>query len=212
VSTSATNKTRLDPRLAKLQSGDGIQVRSFSGNLYSMTFLGVGDRQAGLYVRIPGRGLARLSPHRLDLDTLEQLAPGRALLVGDEVLFEPEGGEELRGTLLSAPTRRLTIQGSGGQTLSVPLDSVVEGSLRLLFRSSDLLPGDEFVVSSNSGQEYRGAVAAVTGGALRVRSPEREEYTLLSERLNLYSIKVLIPIEVASQRRAIGADAEEGAP
>lgn len=184
-----------------LSIGDRFRVQSRSGRAYETTFLGCGPGSAGLYVRLEGGKLGRLSPERLRLETFERLLPDQVLCKGDEVLVTPTNGLEVRGRLVVPPTDRLTIERRHGETVSVPFDGQVPGSLRLLFRSSDLRPGDEFWVESRTGKDYRATATRVTPGAVGGKKANGEELTLSADRLVLDSLVVLIPISVAALTR-----------
>jgi hypothetical protein len=183
-----------------LETGDRFRVRSQSGRKYEATFLLAGAQDAGLYVRLLDGKLARFSPGRLIWTSLEKVgATSEVLFPGDDVLVQTKDGPEALGKLTEAPTDKLSLKTSQGKTVTVSLDNTVEGTFRLLFPASDLRPGDEFLVRSNSGREYRGRASAV--------DPERVTATLLAgnepvairaEHLDLRSLYVLIPLNVAA--------------
>ena len=135
---------------SSLALGQRFRVKSVRGNPYEASFLTAGPEEAGLYVRLAADGkLARLSPDRLDWTTLEPGESSDALAPGDEVLATPSGGVEQRGRLMEPADERLTLQLAAGAVLQVPLHRLEQ--LRLLFASTDLRRGDEFMVKSASG-------------------------------------------------------------
>ena len=181
-----------------LETGDRFRIVSYSGRKYEASFLLAGRQDAGLYVRLLDGKLARFSPGRLIWTSLEKIGTSSEVLrAGDDVLVQTKDGPEALGKLTEPPTDRLLLKTSQGKLVAVPFDNTIEGTFRLLFPASDLRPGDEFLVRSSSGREYRGRASAV--------DPERVTATLLAggepvairvEHLDLRSLYVLIPLNL----------------
>lgn len=147
--------------------------------------------------------MARLQPGRLDWCSLEQLGHDEQLRRGDEVLFVPLGGVEVRGRLREAPRTQLLVEPPHGHVLSVPPRRIVADTFRLLFRASDLQVGDEVVVRSRSGREYRGTALAVTNDRLALSTRGVDGMSLRVDHLDLTTVQVLIPLSpVARPSRA----------
>jgi hypothetical protein len=178
--------------------GQRFRIRSARGNSYDATFLAKGPGDAGLYVRLSTGKLARLSPDRLDVSTLEPGAAGDVLALDDELLVKPPGGREERGRVVEQKDDGLALRLANGAVLSVKLDALAPGSLILLFASTDLRVGDELMVKSLSGSLYRGRAVRVEASRIEVelRNQVGPPVSLRVERLDLPSLRVLVPIEL----------------
>lgn len=180
-----------------LETGDRFRIVSYSGKKYEATFLLTGPQDAGLYVRLQDKKLARFAPARLIWTSLEKLATGDILYQGDDVLVQTKNGPEVLGKLVSVANDKIVLKTSAGKQVEVAFDNMVEGTFRLLFPASDLRPGDEFLVRSASGREYRGRASIV--------ERDRVTCTLLAggepvairvDNLDLRSLYVLIPLNL----------------
>jgi hypothetical protein len=186
---------------ASLESGERIRVRSRSGNTYEATVLAGGKGDAGLYVRLKDGRLARLSPDRLDVSSLERLGRGPTIVAGDRMMLLLRSGPRLTGTVATLAAGELSLRADGGIVMRVAFADVVEESPRLLFPASDLKRGDEIQVRSLSGHHYGGTVlgtapgriTAILEGELAARGPT----TLRVEQLDKDSLFVLVPIAAA---------------
>jgi hypothetical protein len=189
-----------DPWLL-LETGLRFKIASKSGKVYETTFLAVGPEDAGLYVRLEDRKLARLSPQRLVWTTLEKGARGAVLLPGDELLLRTAAGEEISGKLLKPPVDEFALRLIGGTTVTVPFASLADGTFRLLFPASDVRAGDDFFVKSRSGNEYRGRAAVIEPDRIAVQLVGKEPGDLVHiqvAKIDLRSLYVLIPLKVTS--------------
>ena len=92
-----------------LETGDRFSITSYSGKKYEATFLLAGPDEAGLYVRLRDKKIARFSPTRLIWTSLEKNAPGDVLFPGDDVLVQPKDGAEHLGKLVEPPGAKVTI-------------------------------------------------------------------------------------------------------
>ena len=178
-----------------LALGQRFRIKSVRGNAYEATFIVAGPEDAGLYVRlVENAKLARLSPDRLNWTTLEPGETTEPLVPGDEVIATPGGGQEQRGRLLEPADERVTLQTAQGAVFQVPLDRLE--SLQLLFPATDLRRGDEFLIKSATGSNYRGRAVRVEVDRLEVsleRSPG-PPVSIRVDRLDLRSLRVLIPL------------------
>ena len=66
----------------QLTPGDLIEVHSRrdASHIYSLTFLAIGSKAVGLYVRLSDGKLGRLDPGRVDWSTLKQVGSGSPVL------------------------------------------------------------------------------------------------------------------------------------
>ncbi len=181
-----------------LETGDVFRIVSYSGKKYEATFLLAGKGDAGLYVRLQDRKLARFSPARLIWTSLEKVSSGAELLApGDDVLVQTRTGPEVVGKLVQASPEKIALKTSKGVAVEVPVENAVEGTFRLLFPASDLRPGDEFLVRSTSGREYRGRAATVERDRLTaVLLAGGDPVVLRVEHLDIRSLYVLIALPV----------------
>lgn len=179
-----------------LETGDKFRIVSYSGKKYEATFLLAGKQEAGLYVRLQDRKLARFSPARLIWTSLEKVSSGaETLFVGDDVLVQPRDGPEALGKLTTVTQDKIALKTAKAVTIEIPADNAVEGSFRLLFPASDLRAGDEFLVRSSSGREYRGRATTVERDRLTaVLLAGGEPVAIRVEHLDLRSLYVLIPL------------------
>jgi hypothetical protein len=180
-----------------LATGDRFKIVSYSGRKYDAVFIGPGPQEAGLYVRLQDRKLARFSPSRLIWTSLEKDGGGAAILLpGDEVLVQLKDGPETAGKLKDIEPAKLTLTTAKGIVLVVAKENAVEGSVRLLFPSSDLRAGDEFIVRSSSGRDYRGRATHVEREKVTAVLPAGgDPVTIRVEHLDLKSLYVLIPVQ-----------------
>lgn len=175
--------------------GDLVRVRSKSGNTYEATVVFAGRDQAGLYVRLKGGKLARLVPQRVEWKTLEKLGVGDPVEKGDEVVIVALGGAERRGKLVKPLDDRIQLALPQGKVYSVPLSQTEVKKFRLLFPTDALLPGDEFMVKSHSGTEYRGLVVDIDANTLTAKlRPTRDKVTLRLKNLDMSTLFVMIPV------------------
>jgi hypothetical protein len=182
----------------KLRPGDVVRVTSKSGNPIEATIVLVGRDEAGLYVRLPDGRLARLLPERVNWKTLEKVGVSNPVAKGDEVVVVALGGTERRGRLTDPHLDdRITVALPKGATYSVPLGQTETNKFRLLFPTDSLRRGDEFLVRSFSGTEYRGRALRVDKVKIlaRLRTPHKgKDVTLKVEHLDLRTLHVLIPV------------------
>lgn len=144
--------------------------------------------------------LARLLPSRIDWSSLRHLGTKDPVVTGDEVLVVALGGATRRGRLASPLDDRVTISAGPGKVYSLPKDEVEQKRFRLMFAAPNLCPGDEFLVTSKSGREYRGLAREVS--PLKIVAelrPQRQSVVLRPDRLDLSTLKVLIPVFGYSQ-------------
>lgn len=184
--------------LKDLSPGDGFRVRSRSGNVYECTLVAIGPESAGLYVRLLGdtRKIARLDPSRLDLNTFEVVLSGPVLVPGDTIVFSANGTEN-RGKIVEQTDERLVITRSDGSFFSTPTDRVEGDSLRLIFRANGLCGGDEFLIRSQGGRQYRGKVVAVRSTQVVANlHPSGERVTMSIDRLAMDTLEVLVPVKL----------------
>jgi hypothetical protein len=190
-----------------LSAGSYIRIRSHRGNSYELVFLWADAGEGGLLVRFSTGKLARFYPERLDWTTLERLRSGPTIAPGDEVLAM-RAGVEIRGRVLEARPASLLLMLPNGQCVDLPLDGEVAGSLWILFAATDWRKGDEFLVQSLSGREYRGRTLLVTreriDAALRVKGglPSAESVSLRADQLYLASLRILIPVHLTGAAAA----------
>lgn len=175
--------------------GDRFTIRSVRGSEYRLLFLCFGEGQSGMYVRLEDGRIARLDQERLRWDTFQDLPRDEPVLrPGDEVLLECSSGT-LRGSLLEPVTGEVSLRLPIGQDLRLPLREVDE--LYLLFKASDLKPGDRLILRSKSGNEYRGTIKGLTPDRrLLVDLRNGGEANLRLSKLDLASIQVPIPIKL----------------
>jgi hypothetical protein len=175
--------------------GDRFSVRSVRGSEYRLTLLAFGSQQSGLYVRLDDGRIARLDPERLRWDSYEALPPGGPpLRAGDEVLVECASGS-LRGKLLEPVAREVALRLAIGSDVRLPREEVDE--LYLLFLASDLQPGDQVIMNSKSGNEYRGTIKALTSdNRLFVDLRNGGEANLRLSKLDLGSVNVQVPLPI----------------
>ncbi len=180
-----------------LETGDKFSIVSYSGKKYEATFLLTGPQEAGLYVRLRDKKLARFSPSRLIWTSLEKASAGEVLFPGDDILVQSKDGPEHVGKLVGPPGDRIELTTPALKTVVVPMENVVEGSFRLLFPASDLRAGDEFLVRSTSGRDYRGRATAVERERVTARLlAGGEPVAIRVEHLDLRSLYVLIPLKL----------------
>jgi hypothetical protein len=181
-----------------LESGDSFRIVSYSGKKYEGTFLQTGPQEAGLYVRLQDKKLARFSPSRLIWTSLERLAPASEILFpGDDVLVQTKDGPEALGKLSELARDTLTIKTTTGKVVPIPYENMVAGTFRLLFPASDLRAGDEFLVRSSSGREYRARAAQVEKDRVAAVLPSGgEPVAIRVEHLDLRTLYVLIPLDI----------------
>ena len=123
-----------------------------------------------------------------------------AAVTGDDVLVQPKGGPEVVGKLVEPPTDKLSLKTSSGRSVVVPFENAVEGTFRLLFPASDLRAGDEFLVRSASGREYRGRASAVERERVTATlAAGGDPVAIRVEHLDLRSLYVLIPIQLPAE-------------
>ena len=184
------------PTCPELSLGDRFRVRSLRGSEYVVTFLQRGPSEAGTYVRLDDRRIARLSDDRVDWSTCAMVsAPGEPPLgIGDELLVETPSGT-LRGRLAEQVSTELVLRSSAGPVLRIPRSTAVR--VWLLFPATELRAGDGFLVRSRTGNEYQGEVLATYPDRLQVRLMGGREFTLRLERLDLDSVfvPILLPLQ-----------------
>ncbi len=185
--------------------GERFTIESRRGNPYDLTFLARSrEPDGGIFVRFASDKLARFYPSMLNWSTLERVSSGSALVRGDEILVTPGGGAECRGRVSEASDDHIVLRLPDGQTIAVVLDDIVKGSLRLLMAATDWQAGDDFLVRSRSGRDYRGTTQRVSrekiDAILQGRSglPQSGPISLRVDQLDLSSLRVLIPVETAS--------------
>jgi hypothetical protein len=189
-----------------LSAGDRLRIRSHRGNSYELVFLWAGEGESGLLVRFSTGKLARFYPERLDWTTLERLRGGPPIVPGDEVLAT-RAGVEIRGRVLETRPGSLLLILPNAQCVDLPLDGAVAGSLWILFAATDWRRGDEFLVKSLSGREYRGRTLLVTreridaGLSVKGGLPSEESVSLRADQLYLASLRILIPVHLTSAAR-----------
>lgn len=175
-----------------VRSGLRVAVSSLSGNRYEGVLLG--GSPAGLFLRMPGRGVVRLGSDRVDLN-YEVLGSEAPLAPEDELILTPRGGRELRGRVVEAGPDRVALSVPGRGPLAIALVEIEPGSASLLFRAASLRPLDRFLLRSRSGREYRGEVLDLTPRYLVARlAGEGSEVRLRIDELDLRSVEVLIPL------------------
>lgn len=181
------------PAHPELNLGDRFRVRSRRGSEYVVTFLQRGASDAGTYVRLDDRRIARLADDRVDWSTCALATnPGEpALVAGDELLVETPSGT-VRGALDEQISSELVLRSSAGPALRIPRSTALH--VWLLFPATELRAGDAFLVRSRTGNEYQGEVLAAHPDRLQVKLKGGREFTLRLERLDLDSLFVPIPL------------------
>jgi hypothetical protein len=176
-----------------LLPGDRFSVKSARGNPYDLTLVHVGDDESGLCARVASLGgkLARFYPDRLDLGSVRKLERASTLRPGDEVLVTPKGSFEHRGVAAGRGTGRLEVRLPGGRTLSLAPNEVERAAL--LFAATDWRTGDEFLVSSKTGREYRGRVISATTAKIEA-SQDARRFALHVDQLAIETYRVLVPL------------------
>jgi hypothetical protein len=178
-----------------MKPGDGFAVRSRSGNAYRLVFVAPGERQAGIYVRFKdaSRNLARFFPEKVDWSTLEPSETEPVLPARSEVLVTA-GGIERRGTVVDSTQETLVIQSvKTGSPVAIPFRDVTD--LKLVFRATDWRAGDSFVVTSRSGNEYRGIALHVSPDRVEaILQGDDHPVTLRTANLAMETFRVLIPV------------------
>lgn len=195
--SAGTGRTK---RWARLSPGDRVKVTARGGTDYEVTVVHAGRDDAGLFVRLQDGTLARLLPSRIDWSSLQHLGTKEPVVAGDEVLVVALGGAQRRGRLASPLDDRVTISAGPGKVYSLPKDEVEVKRFRLMFAAPNLCPGDEFLVTSRSGREYRGLAREVSPSRIVAElRPQRQSVVLRPDRLDLSTLKVLIPVFGYSQ-------------
>jgi hypothetical protein len=181
-----------------LETGDRFKIVSYSGKKYEATFLLAGKDDAGLYVRLQDKKLARFQPGRLIWTSLEKSSGGGDVLSpGDDVLIQTKDGLEMRGKLQTATAAKIAVKTANGDVVEVRADNAVEGSFRILFPASDLRAGDEFLVRSSSGREYRGRASTVEKDRVAATLlAGGEPVSIRVEHLDLRTLYVLVALPV----------------
>jgi len=196
---SDTRSVPTTQRWRTLSPGDRVEVTSKSGNKYAATIVAAGRDEAGLYVRLANKTLARLLPSRLNWKTLKKLGTEEAVQEGDEVLLFALAGENRRGKLVEVLDDRVFMAPRRGETAPVAIEGEELKRFRLLFPATDLRKGDEFIVKSVSGREFHGIALDVSPERIVAEMrPSREPTTLRVDRLDLRSLQILIPVRGAT--------------
>jgi hypothetical protein len=113
------------------------------------------------------------------------------------VLVQSKDGPEHLGKLIEPPVEKIALTTPSLKTVVVPRENVVEGRFRLLFPASDLRAGDEFLVRSTSGRDYRGRATAVERERVTAKLlAGGEPVSIRVEHLDLRSLYVLIPLKL----------------
>lgn len=177
----------------RLFFGERFRVRSRRGNTYVMTFLHWGA--SALYVRRDDGKIARMDDGRLEWTSYstasEPLHP--VLGAGDEVLVDSDTRGTVRGILLGIDGEQVALRTPDRGALRVALSEVQ--TLYLLYRAPELWPGELFLARSRWGDEYRGALEALSAdGTGSVRFDDGSAGDLQLDQLEPSSIDVLVPI------------------
>jgi hypothetical protein len=185
-----------------LVPGQLFGVTSRSGNIYDLTLVRAGPRENGLITRLSSGKLARFYYERLNWETLEAGLVGPVLVTGDEILLTPRGGTERRGRVVHVEPDLISYRTANGEHGVASPDRTVRGSIRLLFAATDWCRGDEFLVRSLTGKDYRGVTLAVSPERLEVRlagsDPERGSVAIRVANIDLRSLRVLVPVRLAT--------------
>lgn len=194
-----------DEPWATLRPGDGFVVRSLSGKAYGLTYLGRGDRHAGLYVRFRENGrLARFYLDMLDWTTFERSDNEPVLTRDSEVLILPSAGVEHRGKVVEVADNMLLVRLLNGAPVAVVRSDLPPDGVKLLFWATDWRAGDFFLVESRSGREYRGLTLNVLFDKVeavlssRFGAGEGQRVALRLGQLNMKSFRVMVPIPLES--------------
>jgi hypothetical protein len=196
--------------LSRIAVGTRFRVRSQSGSLYALTLLHRGD---SVIVRMDDQRVARLDTSRIVWDSLIPASHSGewVLVVGDQLILEVHEGRKrtLRGTLSGWSEDDVRLNLPAGTETRIARRSL--RGLQLLFRATDLKQGDEFIVHSQSGREYRGTVLVFEDGVAEVSLVEGKIVRLRLERLDLDTLQVLIPLpcEVFAQLEGGASDSLE---
>ena len=184
--------------LDRLRFGDRFSVRSRSGSTYELTFLHRGQAESGLFVRLPDGRISRLTPGRLDLETLQvRGSDHEALRPGDAVLVTTGSGR-VRGTYRGrGQGDQLVVELPLGVSIEYPLEDVQDACF--LFKARDLKRGDQLFVTSKSEHEYCGTVRALgPGDRVKIRPGSGGSVSIHLSQVDLSSLAVLVPISLAS--------------
>jgi hypothetical protein len=177
-----------------LQLGRRFRARSRRGSEVVATFIGRGADESGMFVRLEDGRIARLDPRRMDWSTFEALAAqGPALRAGDQVVVEA-GALARRGLLAEPVGADVVVQGTDG-LVRVPARDVT--GLFLLYRASDLQPGDRAILRSRSGNTYQGILQPeVEPDMLRLDVVGGKRVELRRGRLDMDAALVAIPVRL----------------
>lgn len=193
--SSAREKPGTDDAWLELKPGDQVRVKSHSGNDYEATIVYAGIDDAGLYVRLGDGRLARLLPNRVNWKTLKRVGRTSTVAAGDEVLIFALGSAGVRGKISSKLDERLLVAPEGGDQLQLTLKEAETKRFRLLFHTTKLRAGDEFMVKSRSGRQLMGRVIGVSETKISaLLRPNRERVSIKIDHLALESLYVLIPV------------------
>jgi hypothetical protein len=177
-----------------LRAGERLNFTSLTGKRYDLTLLVHGRGHAGLYVRLPDRRLGRIAPQRVDWSTLQRTGVEPTTSRGDEVIVFARDKEH-RGTLADSVGAGVSIAHGRAGFSSFPLGETNPKKFRLLYRTRTIYAGDEVVVRSRSGNEYRGLVVQVSPDRLTLElRPDRRPTSLIVSKLDLRTLRVLIPV------------------
>lgn len=180
-----------------MEVGQRFRVKSLRGSVYEAVLLSKGEAGGGLYVRMDDGRIARLEPERLDWISFTKLKDdGRGLLhPGDQVyVVGPKG--PVQGELLLPIKDVVVIRPTEGPVQRIAREQVME--IDLLSKSSDVKAGDRILARSGSGNEYRGLVKERTPDGYQVKLRVGGEARLRLAKLDLSSIRMAIPIPLAT--------------
>lgn len=187
-----------------LLPGERFHVKSRGGNPYELGFIFTGGGESGFFARFGTTGkVARFYPERLDWASFAKLLPGPITNPGDEILLSTRDGRELRGRVLGTTPEHMSLRLSTDALVSVKTGDVVRGSVRLVFAATDWRAGDEFLVKSKSGRDYRGTTVRVSADRIEVLLQGRvgasgETVTLRVDQLDVSSFRVLVPLGLST--------------
>jgi hypothetical protein len=160
----------------------------------------VGPIEAGLYVRTPHGVATRLHPHRIDWTTLTRhTSPAEPIVLGDRLAIGTHGGSEHEGHLLEPIDDRVVLTTNTTDTpFSAHLTRTRAGEFKLLFRTDNLYPGEEFRLRSFSGHSYRGYAIRVDPERIRILVSESGERMVLSRRrVDFATLEVFVRVAVS---------------
>jgi hypothetical protein len=175
-----------------LYFGERFKVRSHRGKLYVLTFLHWVEGEAGVYVRLGNRDIARLNHSRVEWSSWAAATNMGDPPVGDgdEVLVSVNGHETM-GRLLEL-NRSLILRVPGGGVAEFPLEAIEE--LNLLYRAPKIRAGDRFLGKTKMGTDLRGLCTEQEGGLLTVHLQGSGRIQLAHDSIDLNTVYVLVPV------------------